>query len=148
MGKYNCSMDWIIFLSVTFISHWWYWHKLFLFYFQKLFNFMERNTNLWLLRIWNYRFFLDLQLKGCSKLWKLYTNNGKLFTKNCKFIFFRRYNRLNRMILLFWFLRFLESVHNNLVEKIRSHIGGQVLHPTHLRKSSERVTYNMNKWLI
>ena len=36
----------------------------------------------------------------------------------------------------------LESVHNNLVRKMRPHIGGQVLHPTNLRKSSERVTHN------
>ena len=37
---------------------------------------------------------------------------------------------------------FLESVHNNIVQKIRPHIGGQVLHPIHLRNSSERFTHN------
>ena len=36
----------------------------------------------------------------------------------------------------------LESIHYNLVRKIKPHIGGQVLHPTLLRKSSERVMHN------
>ena len=36
----------------------------------------------------------------------------------------------------------LESVHYNFVRKIRPHNGGQVLYPTNLRKSSERVTHN------
>ena len=36
----------------------------------------------------------------------------------------------------------LESIHYNLVQKINPQIGGQVFHPTHLRKSSERVTHN------
>ena len=37
------------------------------------------------------------------------------------------------------FLKVLESVHNNLVRKIRPHIGGQVLHPTNLRKLEENL---------
>ena len=36
----------------------------------------------------------------------------------------------------------LESIHYNIVRKIKPHIGGQVLHPKHLRKSSEWVTHN------
>ena len=32
--------------------------------------------------------------------------------------------------------KLLESVHNNLVRKIRQHIGGQFLHQTNLRKSA------------
>ena len=39
-----------------------------------------------------------------------------------------------------WFSQ--ESIHYNLIRKMKPHIGGQVLHPTNLRKSSERVTHN------
>ena len=42
----------------------------------------------------------------------------------------------------FKFSHFLESIHDNLVRKIRPHFGVQVLHPTNLIKFSERVTHN------
>ena len=34
------------------------------------------------------------------------------------------------------------NIGDSIEAKIRPHIGGQVLHPTNLRKSSERVTHN------